>query len=145
MCGFSTFILVRVPIAVRKHHDHKQLGGGKDVIGYTSTPQFIPELCRISRQEAGGKNCWGEHGRVLLMLLCMSCSACFLRTHSTTYLPRVAPLTVSWLLPYQSSVKKMHHRLSHGPIWWRYFLSWVFLPKLFPFVDWIQVAWFKLT
>ena len=53
MCGVSIFVLVRVPIAVMKHHDHKQLVGGKGAFRYTSAPQFIAEMGRNSRLEAG--------------------------------------------------------------------------------------------
>lgn len=41
------------------------------------------------------------------------CSACFLVSPGTTI---VAPPTMSWILPYQSSIKKTHHRLCHRPV-----------------------------
>lgn len=48
---------------------------------------------------------------------------CFLLHPRTTCLA-VAPPTMGWTLPSQSSTKKMHHRHSHRTSWRRHFLSW---------------------
>jgi hypothetical protein len=36
---------------------------------------------------------------------------------------RVTPLTISWALQYQRSIKNIHHRLVPKPIWWGHFLK----------------------
>ena len=75
-------VLDRVSIAVMKHHDQKQLVGGKGLFIYTSTSLFIVEenQSRISirvgiwRQELM-QRLWRGAAHWLAL---MACSACFL-------------------------------------------------------------------
>ena len=55
-------------------------------------------------------------------LFLMACSACFLIITQDTSIEVALP-TVSYALLYQLSVKKMHHRLAHKPVWWEHFLN----------------------
>lgn len=68
---------------------------------------------RNSRQESGGRKQSKSYGGALLTgLLPMVCSTYFLTQFRATC-PGVAPLTVAWFLPHQSSIKKTPHRLAY--------------------------------
>lgn len=53
------------------------------------------------------------------LLILMACSACFLIVLRTTS-PRVAPPTVSRVLPHLSAIKKNAPQDAQGLIWWGY-------------------------
>ena len=78
------------------------------------------------RPELGGRNWSRGYGGVLLTgSLSSTWPACF-PVAIRTDCPGVAPHTVGWVLPYKS-IKKMSHRLTYRPMWWRHRLSWYFL------------------
>lgn len=75
---------------------------------------------RPSLKESGGRNWYRGHGVVLFTsFVLVACSDCFL--YSTHDNPGVALPIVSWALLHQSSIKKVHHRVAHRPIWWGIF------------------------
>lgn len=53
----------------------------------------------------------------------------------------MAPPTVDWSFPHQSSIRKMSSQLAHKPFWWRQFLNW------WSFSDDLKLvsSWQKLT
>jgi hypothetical protein len=48
---------------------------------------------------------------MLTSLLLIACSACFLKEPRTTS-PSMTPLTMDWVLPHQSLIKKTPHTLT---------------------------------
>ena len=64
---------------------------------------------------------------LLTGLLFMTCSACVTAPRTTS--PEVAPLTVNWTLPHQSSIKKMYHRLAYRLTGGDIFFHWLFWNK----------------
>jgi hypothetical protein len=56
-------------------------------------------------------------------LLLMASSTCLYVASRITCL-WVTPLIVDSAIPYASSIKKIHHRLTHRPMWWENFLKW---------------------
>lgn len=68
------------------------------------------------KQEPGGRNGSGDHGRVLLSdLFFMACSVCFFLPSQMTS-PGVVLPTGIWVLPHQSPMEKIHLSLAHKPI-----------------------------
>lgn len=92
-------ILVRVTLAVIKHHDCKYLG--KEV--RTGTHQSRTQVAEMEAKAIDGCGCW---------LAPHVCSAFLIAPRMTV--PGLALTTVSWVLPYQSSVKKMPHSVPAG-------------------------------
>ena len=86
--------LVRITIAVMKHHNQRQLGEERVYLAYTSISLFILKEVRTGThtgQEPGDRNQCRNHGQVLLTgFLFMACSACFLVAPRITS-PGMAP------------------------------------------------------
>lgn len=61
----------------------------------------------------------------------MAFAACFLLAPGTTSLGVAAP-TVGKALSHQSSIKKVHHRLTHRSVWWQGQCAGVFSIGVFP-------------
>jgi hypothetical protein len=94
--------LVRVSIVVIKHYSQKQFGEVREKIYFISKLIVSP-----SSRESGQER---EAGTLHLgMLLTEVFSSSFLIAPRTTC-PEIAPLAVSWALPYQSLIKKMYHK-----------------------------------
>lgn len=121
--SYCVVVLVRVSIAMMKHHDQKQIGEEMVYLAYTSTPQFITKGSQSRNSHREGT--WSQEllqkpWRVLLTdLLPMACSACFLMEPRITS-PGMAPTTMSWALPHQSPVKKLPYSL----LLWGHSHSW---------------------
>lgn len=79
---------------------------------------------KLGQELKAGAQGTGRGGLLLIDLLLMAFSACFLLELRTTC-PGVEPPTVSWALPYQLLIEKMLHRLAYCRILWRCFLCYI--------------------
>lgn len=77
---------------------------------------------------------------LLKCLPLMAYSTCFLM-RPQDHLWGMAPPTISWALPHQSKIKKMHNRYAYRQILWRHFPNWNFL---FP-NDYLVSSWHKTS
>lgn len=78
--------------------------------------------------QAGNYILSGRAGYIFLCIGKFPCLPfpCFSSVHQCSqehFVLYTALPTVSWAHPHQSSVKKMHHRLAHRPIWKEHFLN----------------------
>lgn len=119
--------LVKVSIAVIKHHNQNQLEEEKVYLFFLRLPANRPSFrgvrARIQAgQEIGGRDWRRSYGWVLLTgLLLLVCWACFLM-YPRTISPKIAGPTIVWASLHQLLIKKMHCRLCYSSTWWEYFL-----------------------
>ena len=101
---------VRVFIVVLKHHDQGQFWLERKGLFHLNTSISYSIIKNLDGR---------EHKGMLTDLFLMAFSACFLTEQD--HQPR-GGIAYSELGP-PTSIKKVHHRLSHRPIWWGHFLS----------------------
>lgn len=113
-------ILAKVSITVIKYH-WKTFGEAKVyfswhfhiTVHHDGKSRY--QIGRDSRSSNWNK-CSG--GVLLIGFLPISCSDCFTALlESRARISEMLPPMVNFSFPYQSSIKKLHHRLAHKPIW----------------------------
>jgi hypothetical protein len=104
-------VLVRVTLAVVKHHDEKQLE--EERVSFLS--QFnITNSSSSKAVRAGLKQDRNLEAGAMEGCCLLACSACFLYRSQITNLG-VAPSTMGWALPHQSLIKKCPTGLPISP------------------------------
>ena len=111
----------------KKKSDQMQLREERDYLAYAH--HYSSSL--KWEQEPGGRSWSRGHGEVLLTGSTVAYSACF------PIIPRIRtsweapPPTASWSLPYQASIKEMHHRT----------ISWDIFSVGVPLLKWLRHVW----
>ena len=115
----SGSVLVRVSIAVMKHHDPKQVGEERAYLAYTSTSLFIIERSQdrnSSRAESWRQELMQKPWRGASYWLVPYGLLSLFSHRSRTTSPGMAPLIMDRALSHQLLIKNMPYRPVYSPI-----------------------------
>lgn len=100
---------------------------GIEEIIWITPPHHCSLLGEVRTGSPTGQKLVGRshyRGQETLLFIGLFLVACCILTEFRTTSPRVASLTMAWVLPHRPLFKKMSYTFANNLILWRYFPSW---------------------